>query len=56
MRIVFSPEAQLEFEEAERYDQRQATHLDKEFRPEVRNSLSRLRNWPLSCALEIGEI
>jgi len=56
MKIVFSPEAQLEFEEAERYYQRQATYLGKEFRREVRNSLPRLRNWPLSCALEIGEI
>ncbi len=56
MRIVFSPEAQLEFEEAERYDQRQAAYLGKEFRREVRDALPRLRNWPLACPCEIGEI
>lgn len=56
MRIIFSPEARLEFEEAERYYQRQAPHLWQEFRREVSNALPRLRNWPLACPIESGEI
>jgi len=56
MRIVFSPEARLEFEEAERYYQRQAAYLGKAFRSEIRDALPRLQNWPLACAVEIGEI
>jgi len=56
MRVIFSPEARLEFEEAERYYQRQATYLGKAFRSEVRDALPRLRNWPFACPFEIGEI
>ncbi len=56
MKIIFSPEARLEFEEAEHYYQRQAAHLGKEFYSEVLDALPRLRNWPLACAIETGEI
>lgn len=35
MKIIFSPEAGLEFEEAKRYCQRQAAFPGKEFRREV---------------------
>jgi plasmid stabilization system protein ParE len=56
MQIIFSPEARLEFDEAERYYHRQASYLGKEFRKEVLDTLPRLRNWPLACPIELGEI
>jgi plasmid stabilization system protein ParE len=56
MRIIFSPEARLEFDEAERYYHRQAPYLGKEFRKEVLDTLPRLRNWPLAGPIELGEI
>ena len=56
MRVVFSPEAREEFEEAERYYNRQASQLGGEFRREIRETLPRLRQWPLACPVERGEI
>lgn len=56
MRIIFSPEARLEFEEAERYYQRQGPNLGQEFRREVNSTLPRLRDWPLACPIESGNI
>lgn len=56
MHIIFSPEARFEFEEAERYYNRLAAYLGKEFRSEVRSALPRLQRWPLSFAMESDEI
>lgn len=56
MRVVFSPEAREEFEEAERYYNRQVPQLGGEFRREIREALPRLRQWPLACPVEVGEI
>ena len=56
MRIVFSLEARWEFEEGERYYNRQTPGLGNNFRLEVRHALTRLKSWPLSCPVERGEI
>lgn len=56
MRVVFSPEARLEFEEAERYYDQQLEGLGARFRAEVRAALPRIQKWPLSGPLERGEI
>ncbi len=49
MRVIFSPEAHQEFEEAERYYNRQVHGLGERFRAEVRSALPRIMAWPLSC-------
>ena len=56
MRIVFSPEARREFLEAERYYNRQTPGLGDEFRAEIKAALPRIKDWPLSCPLELGDI
>jgi plasmid stabilization system protein ParE len=56
MRLVFSPEARREFEEAEHYYERQAQGLGSAFRASVKEALPRIRAWPLSCPVERGEI
>ncbi|MDG4476363.1 type II toxin-antitoxin system RelE/ParE family toxin [Thiovibrio frasassiensis] len=56
MRVIFSPEARREFEEAERYDNRQAPRLGNEFRTEIKEALPRVQTWPLSCPVEQGDI
>jgi plasmid stabilization system protein ParE len=56
MRVVFSPEAREEFEEAERYYERQIPGLGARFRTEIRSALPRIRAWPLSCPCERGDI
>lgn len=56
MRLVFSPEARLEFEEAERYYNQQLAGLGAGLREEVRNALHRLRTWPLAFPVEQGDI
>ena len=56
MRVSFSPEARLEYEEAARYYNRQLVGLGERFRAEVRSALSRARTWPLSCPCERGDI
>jgi plasmid stabilization system protein ParE len=56
MRVVFSPEARQEFEEAKRYYERQVPGLGVRFGAEVRSALPRLRTWPLACPCERGDI
>jgi plasmid stabilization system protein ParE len=56
MRVIFSPEARQEFEQAERYYNQQLPELGNRFREEVRFALPRIRSWPLSCPTERGEI
>lgn len=56
MRIRFVPEAQREFEESERYYERQVPGLGRRFREDVREALCRLQAWPLACAVERGDI
>ena len=56
MRVIFSPEARQEFEEAERHYNRQVHGLGERFRAEVRSALPRIMAWPLSCPCERGEI
>lgn len=56
MRILLSPEARQEFEEAEQYYNRQVPKLGDQFRKEVRAALPRLQAWPLSCPVERGDI
>jgi toxin ParE1/3/4 len=56
MRVIFSPEAREEFDEAERYYNRQVEGLGQRFRAEVRLALPRIRAWPLSCPRERGDI
>lgn len=56
MRVVFSPEARSEFEDAERYYEGEAPGLGGRFRAEVRSALQRLRNWPLAAPIEGGGI
>ena len=56
MRVKFSPEARLEFDEAERYYDLQLAGLGQGFRAEVRSAVRRTRQWPLSCPTERGEI
>lgn len=52
MRVIFSPEARLEFEDAERYYDKQIEGLGSRFRAEVKAALSRMRAWPLSSPEE----
>jgi plasmid stabilization system protein ParE len=56
MRIEFSPEAKLEFDDGERYYERQVRGLGERFRADVRDALARLRNWPLAAPVERGDI
>jgi plasmid stabilization system protein ParE len=58
MRVIFSPEAHQEFEEAERYYQRQVPGLGlgARFRAEVRSALRRIGAWPLAYPSERGDI
>lgn len=56
MRLIFSPEARREFEEAERYHECQAPGLGTAFRAGVKEALPRIRAWPLSCPVERGDI
>ena len=56
MEIEFSQEAKTEFDEGVQYYERQLTGLGIQFHADVRNSLVRLRNWPLATAIERGDI
>ncbi len=56
MRVLFSPEARLEFEDAEAYYEEQQPGLGKRLRADVRQALARIRRWPLCCALETNGI
>ncbi|MGB9430138.1 MAG: type II toxin-antitoxin system RelE/ParE family toxin [Gammaproteobacteria bacterium] len=56
MRVLFSLEARVEFEEAERYYNRQLAGLGAGLREEVRYALRRICAWPLAFPVERGEI
>lgn len=56
MRLIFSPEARLEFDEAQHFHDRQASGLGSLFRDEIVTALRRVRKWPLSCPVERGDI
>lgn len=56
MHLVLSPEARLEFEEAERYYNRQSAGLGDGLRDEIRGALKRIRTWPIAFPVERGEI
>ncbi len=56
MRVVFSPEARLEFEEAKSYYERQSPNLGEVFRSEIRSALPRIVAWPFSSPIELGDI
>lgn len=56
MRLIFSPEARLEFNDAENYYNQQVDGLGAQFRNEVRAGLRRIRTWPLAFPVERGDI
>ena len=56
MRIEFSPEAKVEFSDGESYYELQMPGLGARFRVDVRDALTRLRQWPLATPVERGEI
>ena len=56
MRVIFSPEAVREFEDAERYFNQQVPRLGERFRAEVQSALPRIQAWPLAYPCEHGEI
>ncbi len=56
MHFEFSPEAKAEFEDGERYYERQVAGLGAQFRADVREALIRLRSWPLATPVEQGSI
>lgn len=49
MRVLFSPEARQEFEEAERYYNHQVPRLGDEFRSEIKAALPRIRRGPCNA-------
>ena len=56
MRVVFSPEARDDFEDAARYYDAQRPGLGDELRREIRNFLPKLRNAPLNFPAVRGDI
>jgi plasmid stabilization system protein ParE len=56
MRIEFSPEAKSEFDDAERFYERQVAGLGARFRHDVKEAINRLRQWPFAAPLERGDI
>lgn len=52
MRLLFSPEAKHEFEDARQYYEAQLPGLGNEFRDEIRAALLRIRRWPLAFPVE----
>lgn len=56
MRVEFSPEAQAEFADGERFYERQAPGYGERFRIDVQQALLRLQSWPLAAPIERGEI
>ncbi len=56
MRVLFSPEARAEFEDAARYYDEQRQGLGDELRREIRNFLPQLRRSPLTFPVERGDI
>jgi plasmid stabilization system protein ParE len=56
MRVIFSPEARAEFDEAVEYYDQQRQGLGGELRAEVREFLPRLQRSPLTFPVERGEV
>lgn len=56
MRLEFSIEAKAEFDDGQRFYERQVPGLGARFRADVRAALARLRRWPLAAPVERGEI
>ena len=56
MRLVFAPEARLEFQTAELYYNQQLPGLGAAWREEVLTALRRMRRWPLACPVEHADI
>jgi len=56
MQFEFSPEAEAEFKDGERYYESQSPGLGGRFRADVRDGLRHLRNWPLAAPVERGDI
>lgn len=52
MRVLFSPEARLEYEDAYAYYEAQQQRLGQRLKQDTRQALLRIRQWPLSCAVE----
>jgi plasmid stabilization system protein ParE len=56
MRVIFSPEARTEFNEAVQYYDQQRQGLGDELRAEIREFLPRLQRAPLTFPVERGDI
>lgn len=56
MRVIFSPEARAEFDEAVQYYDQQRRGLGDELRGEIRGVLPRLQRSPLTFPVERGDI
>jgi plasmid stabilization system protein ParE len=56
MRVEFSPEAKREFDDGERYYERQVPGLGLRFRVDLQSAVRRLRTWPLAAPVERGAI
>jgi len=56
MRVIFSPEARTEFNEAVQYYDQQRQGLGDELREEIREFLPRLQRSPLTFPVERGHI
>ncbi|MBK7024596.1 MAG: type II toxin-antitoxin system RelE/ParE family toxin [Sulfuritalea sp.] len=56
MRVIFSPEARTEFDDAVRYYDQQRQGLGDELRGEIRDFLPRLKRSPLTFPAERGDI
>lgn len=56
MRLVFSPAAQREFDDARRFYESQLPGLGDAFQDEVRAGLRRIGTWPLAFPAERGTI
>ncbi|MBN8443704.1 MAG: type II toxin-antitoxin system RelE/ParE family toxin [Thauera sp.] len=56
MRVLFSPEAQQEFNDAFAYYERQQQGLGQGLKHDARQALQRIRLWPFSCTVETDGI
>jgi plasmid stabilization system protein ParE len=56
MRVIFSPEARAEFDEAVQYYDQQRHGLGDDLRAEIREFLPRLQRSPLTFPVERGDI
>jgi toxin ParE1/3/4 len=56
MRVIFSPEARLELNDATTYYENQSQGLGIRFRREVRDALKRMDAWSNAWSVEQGDI